>query len=180
MADRKIAQRYAVALFSESKKLGLQQKIKEHLRLFSSIFADKKVFNYFASPKIKLFQKENTILRSLPEDTPLLFKNFLRYLLFKKRMDCIHYIQEEYDVLYDIEQNILKVNLKTSVPIDGLLRNKILKKLKVRYGKNVILQEEIDENILGGILVKIGDRIIDGTIITSLRTLKENLLSIKI
>lgn len=180
MADRKIAQRYAVALYLASKKLGLQNEIKERLQLFSSIFADKKVFNYFASPKIKLSQKENTILRSLPEDTPLLLKNFLRHLLFKKRMDCIHYIQEGYNVLYDIDQNILKVNLKTSVPLDNLLRDKILKKLKETTGKNIILREEIDKNILGGILVKIGDRVIDGTIISSLRTLKENLLSIKI
>lgn len=179
MQDRKVAQRYAFALWKKGLEQNIHDKIKDELKWVTDVLSDEKIFSFFLSPKVKHSQKKEIINKVIGGNVSETVKSFLIYLISKGRIDNIHYICSAYNELWDAYENILEVEVKTAISLDDKLQKSLINKLESITGKKIILKAEVDKNIIGGVWIKINNNIIDGTLINSIETLKESLLCAK-
>ena len=101
--------------------------------------------------------------------------NFLKIVIDKDRMSAIEDIKESYKNLLNDKNNILEGTAITAVPLNEEEIKDLEKNLSKKYNKNVTLNNIVDESILGGVLVKLGNEEIDGTVKTRLAKIKNQL-----
>ena len=101
--------------------------------------------------------------------------NFLKVVIDKDRMSTIEYIKESYKSLLNDKNNILEGTAITAVELSEKEIKDLEKNLSIKYNKNVTLNNIVDETILGGVLVKLGNEEIDGTVRTRLSKMKNQL-----
>ena len=101
--------------------------------------------------------------------------NFLNLVLQKKRADILPEIASEFQALVDAAQNVSRGRIITATEISGDLQAKVQSTLENITGKKVILTTVIDPAIIGGIVAKVGDLVMDGSIKTQLAGLNESI-----
>lgn len=101
-------------------------------------------------------------------------------IIDKRREAYIESIVEEYKELADISRNIAKADLITAQEVSEEEVNTLAQKLSASTGKTVHLKQTVDPSLIGGVKIRIGDQIIDGTVAKKLEMLKSQLLQVKI
>jgi len=101
--------------------------------------------------------------------------SFLKLLIEKKRADILPDIAEAMQGMVDKDQNISHGSIISAVEIDDVLLGKIQATLEKLTGNKVILETQVDPSIIGGIIAKVGDLVLDGSIKTQLNGLKESI-----
>jgi F-type H+-transporting ATPase subunit delta len=102
-------------------------------------------------------------------------KNFLNLLLDKNRIGTIHQITDHYERLTDDISNIARAEIVTPRPLREDAQNKLEKVLGDLTSKTIKIEVQEDESLIGGIVVKIGDLVLDGSVKTQLEGLNESL-----
>lgn len=169
--------RYALALY----KVGLEQgRVESYLaqlrELVELIYGNEDMMKLLKHPEISKSKKKDTIRKCFKGKVDDEILSFLLILLDKDR---ILYLREKLNEMEKIHleyNNTLLAIVKTVIPLDEIQRNKLLKVLEEKYNKKVILKEEIDPSIIGGVYVRIGDDVIDGTIKSKIEKMKEVML----
>ena len=100
---------------------------------------------------------------------------FLNLLIEKKRADILPDIANELQVMVDKDQNISHGSIISAIELDQTLLDKIQATLEKLTGNKVILETQVDPSIIGGIIAKVGDLVLDGSIKTQLNGLKESI-----
>jgi F-type H+-transporting ATPase subunit delta len=101
--------------------------------------------------------------------------NLVRLLVAKNRSGMIDSIAAEYECLVDAYQGREHAEVITAVPLDGGDKGRIKVRLEALAGKEIVLTTQVDPNLMGGLVVKRGDKLIDGSIHTKLQELKKSL-----
>lgn len=172
-----IAERYAKAIFSLAKEEGDYRGTGKELHRFLKLFEEVKELKVFLlNPACRLKDKRKAIDEfEHVKDLSSLTKNFLLLLIKKGRLVFFSEICKFYDFLLDKEDGRLKIEVNLAVKSDGVLLEEIKKKLEKITKQEVLLSVKIDPNLIGGVLVKSGDLIFDGSVKTQLETIKERL-----
>ncbi len=102
-------------------------------------------------------------------------KNFLDLVLIKKRAAFIPDIAEAFQVLIDTQRNICQGTVVTAMPLSPELSDKLQTTLEKITGKKVVLSTKVDPSIVGGLIAKVGDLVLDGSIRSQLQGLKESI-----
>lgn len=105
------------------------------------------------------------------------FLNFLKLLIQNQKIMLVPRIREEFLVLWQSQQGILTVELTSAVALQAQEREALRQKMGQMLGKDVQLKEIVDSAILGGAVIQIGDRIIDGSLRTKLQQLREAMVA---
>ena len=181
MAAKDIARVYASSLLD----MGQQQKelpeIEEAIGFLADLVKESEEFrNFLASPGIPKDAKKKFIEKVFGGRIPDTVIHFLKVLLDNDRQTCIVEIREAFAASVDEIHNRKKVTVISSVRLDEGMMKKLGDRLKDVFKKDVVLEEEIDEKILGGIIIKIGDTVIDGSLAKDLRNIRNNLLNSKV
>jgi len=106
--------------------------------------------------------------------------NFLLLLIDKRRLDGLWDISKKYRQLVQKELGILNAHLITAVPIDVKLKEKVKSKLEQLYRKKIEIQESVNPQIIGGMILMVDNQMIDHSIKNRLYRLKQNLLEANI
>ncbi len=101
--------------------------------------------------------------------------SFLNLLIEKKRADILPDIAYEMQVMVEKDQNISHGSIVSAVELDSMLLDKIQATLEKLTGNRVILETQVDPSIIGGIIAKVGDLVLDGSIKTQLNGLMESI-----
>jgi F-type H+-transporting ATPase subunit delta len=142
---------------------------------------DNKDFRHFlTSPGITKDAKKDFIEKIFKGKLSDSIVNFLKVLIDNDRQSAIVEINEALAGLIDDVNNRQRVTIITSVDLDSTLKSKLAAKLKNIFKKEIIIKEEIDPSILGGIIIKVGDTVIDGSLAKDLRNIKNDLLNSKV
>ena len=104
--------------------------------------------------------------------------NFLKIILDKRRTHDLKAIVKKYVQLVNAHNNIVEGKVTTAIRLKNEDKMHLEKKLSTMTGKNIQLKNEVDPSIIGGILVRIGDKVIDGTIQSRLNELQKDLAQI--
>ncbi|WP_432662596.1 F0F1 ATP synthase subunit delta [Wukongibacter baidiensis] len=135
-------------------------------------------FEIFKTPLVRVDEKKKIMEEVFGDKLSQEMNNFLKIVIDKRRGHFIQQIKSEYIKRVDQHKGIVNAVAITAVPLTEEDKTTLRNKLSVLTGKDVKLSNDIDENVIGGILVKIGDKVIDGTIKGRLEEMKESLSQI--
>ena len=171
-----LARRYAKALFSLGADQGKNEGYSEALAAIAELYKEESIANALVNPLYPLEARQKVmakIAESAKADTIL--TSFLNLLVEKKRADILPDIAHEMQVMVDQEQNISHGTVVSAIELDDGLKEKIQQTLEKITGNKVILETSVDPSIIGGIVAKVGDLVLDGSIKTQLYGLKESI-----
>ncbi|MDR0880491.1 MAG: F0F1 ATP synthase subunit delta [Clostridioides sp.] len=171
-----ISNRYAVALFEIGEEDNVSDKLFEELTgVIDVINSNVELMKALKSPLVTDYEKKNLIKAIFANETSKTIQNFLCLLVDKKRFGYILDIQEAFKGMLNEKNNVLEGNVISAIPMSELEIKELEFKLSTKYDKNVVLENIVDETILGGVLVRLGNEEIDGTVKSRLDGLREEL-----
>jgi F-type H+-transporting ATPase subunit delta len=176
MADLRAARRYATALFNVAIRQNGLDAIERDLKTVLDLWdQNPKIAEAMGRPQIPS-ETKGRIWQQLLEGNvqPLLLK-FILLLVDKRRIDLLPAIGDEFQRLSDEQRQIVRAQVTTATPLPRDQADALRVNLRARTGKSVELVEAVDPSIVGGVVLRIGDRIIDGSIRTQLSNLKRQL-----
>ena len=171
-----VADRYAQALFEVGEETQTTSELYKELSELLEIFNENKdLYSFLKSPLISSEDKKNVIQNIFKDQLSVNMNNFLKIVIDKDRISTIEHIKNSYKSLLNDKNNILEGTAITVVKLTEKEIKDLENNLSKRYNKNVTLNNIVDETILGGVLVKLGNEEIDGTVKTRLSKMKKNL-----
>lgn len=175
MIVSEIAKRYAGALFDIAKEEDRLRDVFEELQDFLPLLNEHgDLKEFFANPAVDRGDKKEVMEKVLAKvNISVVTGNFLRLLVDKNRIDILDQIIACYQNYLDDVLNIMRIGVKAALPLSDTLLRRIQGTLKSITEKNVELQVEDDPSLLGGIIVKVGDRIYDGSVKAQLNSIRE-------
>ena len=171
-----LAQRYARALFSLGKEKGKNESYSKALGAIAELYKEESIENALINPlyPVEARQKVMAKIGELAQADTIMAR-FLDLLVEKKRADILPDIAAEMRVMVDQEQNISHGSVVSAIKLDDKLKGKIQQTLEKITGNKVILEASVDPTIIGGVIAKVGDLVLDGSIKTQLNGLKESI-----
>lgn len=173
MRDATIARNYAETLFALAQKAGdlpgWGRMINE---VGTAVRGDRTVKLFLESPKISADKKKELFSRSYEDRAPRLFVRFLHALVTNGRQNLIPDIAEEYLTLVDEAEGRMHATVTVSQEPDEATRAAVAQQLSRAFGKEVVPHFAVNAAILGGIIVKTGDTVLDGSVRRRLATLR--------
>ena len=164
MIKSQVGRRYSKAIFEIAEEKNQVKEIYEMLNSAMVLYrTDKEFKNFILNPLIDNEQKKSVLNEIFGKDNSENL-NILLYILDKGRMNCIKYIVAEYLKIYYKKNRILDVRATFTKELTDEQKKKLINKLSQKTGKEINLEIKIDKDILGGGIIKIGDKIIDGSI----------------
>ncbi len=172
-----LARRYAKALFVVGKEDNALDDYSDTLKGFAELYATTPAVVdgltnriYPADVRIKVMQE---IVKSA--GVSAIMSNFLNLLAEKGRSNILPEISAAFQHMVDDEQNICQGTVISATELSAELQEKTKETLEKITGKQVVLKSETDPSIIGGIIAKVGDLVLDGSIKTQLEGLKESI-----
>ncbi len=168
-----IARVYARSLFEVAKEHGVLDQAKEQLDQFADALAkNRDLAVFFFSPYFSTEEKKSGLGRLIDGAEPL-FMNFLEALVERHRMPAIFRIRTEFDHLWEQENKLLPVEVTSAVELDRATVNSIGERIGEQTGRKVELSSRIDPDILGGVVLRVGNFILDASIRNRLNQLRK-------
>ena len=168
-----IAEVYARSLFEVASEHNELDTVKEQLGQFAdTLNSNRDVAIFFFSPYFSAAEKKDGLKKALDGALPI-FENFLEALIERHRMPVIFRIRVEYEKLWDKANKRLPVSVKTAVPLDPATLESIGARIGEQTGEQVELTATVDPDIIGGIVLRVGNRIMDASIHSRLEQLRQ-------
>lgn len=178
MLTNQLALKYAQAVYEIAKEKAMLDVVEKQLRLVETTIAghaDLATLMYH--PLVPAPAKKETINRIFAGDLDGFLHNFLLLLIDKRREPALPAIIREYIRLANEARNIAEVEVFTAKELTAEQLETLAAKLSKVTGKNIVLKTTVDQALIGGVVVKIGDKLIDGSVARQLKMLKAALLT---
>ncbi|MHB8645895.1 MAG: F0F1 ATP synthase subunit delta [Thermomicrobiales bacterium] len=173
------ARRYAQAVFDIGKERNTLAVWDVDLRIIrETLTADPALMRAFANPETSLAERQRLVERLFASSLMPAAYNFVRLLLRNHRLILAPQVQEAFDEMYLAEQGIAYADVTTAVPLSADEEARVAASLTRFTGKTIKLRTHVDPEIIGGILARVGDQLIDGTVTSQLRQLKNRLAAV--
>ena len=172
MAGARAAIRYAKAVLSLASDQNSAEAVNEDMKLIAKTIAESKdLSDMLQSPVVKSSDKKAVLLQVF-KDSNAMTANLIDTLITNKRLALLSDVASSYNRLYDELIGTQIVTVTTAVPLTGDLKTKVLAKVKELTGKDVAVENTIDESILGGFILRVGDTQYNASIANKLEKLK--------
>jgi F-type H+-transporting ATPase subunit delta len=175
MPRKAYARRYAQAVFEIALEKKELERWQSDLQKVVEAVADATFLAALESPKIKVDDKIKLLSERLGDINLLVF-NLVRLLITKAGIGMIGDIAEEYQRLLDSYHGIEPAEVITAVPLDDKDIQKLTENLSSLIGKKVVLKSEVDPDIIGGIVARVGGKLLDGSTRSKLLALRRELV----
>jgi F-type H+-transporting ATPase subunit delta len=168
-----IAQVYARALFEVAQERGVLDDVHEQLGQFADAVNDnREVAVFLFSPYFSTQEKKDGLERMISGADPA-FMNFLEALVERHRMPAIFRIRARYEELWDDAKQLLPVEVTSAVELDEETVGNIGRRIGEQTGRTVELASHVDPDILGGIVLRVGNFVLDASIRNRLNQLRK-------
>jgi F-type H+-transporting ATPase subunit delta len=178
MSVETVARRYATALADVVTKSGETETVKSELKTWEDLInANSELRNAFANPAIAHSNKEKVLESLLEKAKPTkTTSNFLRVLLRNSRLTELPDINEKFAAVLDERSGVVSAEITSSRPLSEAEKAEFQANLAKLTGKQVNLNFEIDEQIIGGVVTRVGSTVYDSSVKTQLENLKAELI----
>lgn len=177
MREPTIARNYAEALVSLAHKAndlaGWGTMISD---VADAIARDERLHLFLESPRIDVDTKNAVIAKAFQDRTPRLFVRFLQSVIRHRRQALIPNIAIEYLALVDVIENRVHAQVTVAREPDGAMQKVVSDRLSKVLGKSVVPHFRVDEAILGGTVIRIGDTVMDGSVRRRLNRLRARMV----
>jgi len=178
MQDQALARRYASALFAEAERIGKLTKVSADLtRVAQTVAGNAQLHSIINQPVLTADSKKAALKTVFGASIDPALSGFLNLLIDKRRIDALAEIETELTRLVREHSAIALATATSAVPLSPAETAALKKSLEARTGSAIELQTVVDPAVLGGVLVRIGDTVYDGTVRGNLERLREQLIT---
>jgi F-type H+-transporting ATPase subunit delta len=173
-----IARRWARAIFELGKETNAVARLNEDVGAFAETYTQNaELASVLDNPLVPEAQREGVIVEIAGKmGLSDLAKSALRLLAQKRRIGALPLIARQLGRLTDEDQNVLRAEITTAGPAGDDYLGKLRAELEKATGKKVVVSHKVDKALIGGVVTRIGDRVIDGSVKTRLASFRESLL----
>jgi F-type H+-transporting ATPase subunit delta len=169
-----IARVYAEALFDVAKEKDKLDRIHDELNQFAkALDGDRELQVFFFSPYFSSAEKREGIERAVSGADPE-FVNFLELLVEKHRMPVIFRIRRQFEEMWKKENRKLDVTVTSAVELDPEVVDQVGAEIEKQTGQQVELTTRVDDGVVGGIVLQVGNMVLDASIRNRLEKLRKN------
>ncbi len=173
MDKEAIAKRYASAIYDIAESSDKIGEIREALNILAENYNEDEEFKVFLlDPSIKYDEKVRYLHKSFDFISEDAFK-IINYLVKKGRVSLAEKIRDSYLKIYYEKNNKILVNATFTKELSDNQRKALMKKLEEKYKKKIVLNLSVDEELIGGGIIKIGNKVIDGSIKSQIENIKK-------
>ncbi len=172
------AKRYAEAAYLIARENGTEEAWSEGLSAMSVLYSDPQATAFFLNSRVPPKEKQALVQKTL-EGVQKEVLSLALILLRRGRTSLAPGIADAYQELLDEARGVSHATVTTAVPLSDEELEVVKKKLAEIAGGEVVVEAEVDEDILGGVVVRIGDRLIDGSTKNRLLALKQQLAGVR-
>jgi F-type H+-transporting ATPase subunit delta len=172
-----IARRYAGAIFDIGMKQNTLDQTLSDVEEIAKLFSIRKLAYLLREPKIPAERKEKAIRQGLESKVLPTSLNLALLVVQRGLVDLMPNIARELNQLVLDYKNEAKAEVITATPMDEAQRSQVQQALERITGKNIQLETRIQPNILGGVVARVGDQVIDGSVERRLKVLQQQLLT---
>jgi F-type H+-transporting ATPase subunit delta len=177
MRDPTIARNYAEALIDLAQKDGDLAKWGDMIEQVSvAMQSDRKLAAFLASPRVGAPEKNRILGQALEGQVPLPFLRFIQAMVKNRRQMLIPHVATEYRSLVDVVENRVHAAVTVSRESSDAEKQMIAERLTKVVGKQVVPHFTVNPAILGGVIVRVGDTVLDGSMRKRLATLKSRMI----
>jgi len=178
MNEQRIGRNYAEALLTLARKSGEEEQWGALIEAIAVAMRENPMLRTFLeSPKLSASRKIDLLNKALAAGAPPVFLRFLETVILKRRQMLIPEIASEYRMLIDASEDRVHVNVTVAREPEKPEKDALAKQLSRLFGKRVVPHISLDPAILGGVIVKVGDTVMDGSVRRRLATLKQRMLA---
>ncbi|MDD3114364.1 MAG: ATP synthase F1 subunit delta [Anaerovibrio sp.] len=178
MLNVQLARKYGMAIFEIAQDENrLEEYGRELSEVSQAVFAQAELKDFLTNPQIQPQDKKAILTKLLKAQISPLMMNFLLLLVDKRRIVLLEAINDCYQELSNKAQGIIIADVTTAYELKAELRARLSSRLEAVTGKKVQLRTHDDRSIIGGVVVKIGDTRIDGSVTGRLQALKAELMA---
>ena len=180
MSDSRVATRYAKSVLDLAKEKNVLDKVNEDIRDFSNLCSEElALIQMLKNPILGNAQKKEVINKILNGKSDKLTLDFFNLVISKRRAASLPEICKAFRTLYNEDKGIQLASVTTTFLLTEEIRNSFVSQVKhITNAKEVELEESIDESLIGGYVLRIGDRQQDNSVSSKLKALRRNLVSI--
>jgi F-type H+-transporting ATPase subunit delta len=172
-----LARVYGRSLFEVADEQGKVDVLREQLGQFADALEEnRELAVFFFSPYFSTVEKQQA-LSGLLDGAEEIFTSFLDLLIENHRMPVIFRVRREYERLWSEANKILPVQVTSAIALDEATTESIGQSIGSSTGRKVTLSAEVDPDILGGIVVRVGNSILDASIRSRLEQLRKQVAS---
>ena len=177
MSESKIARVYATALYQAATQADRTEQVRRDLGEFVQAVQDSEELRQLLATEVVSDPKKKEILLELTQGGDEYVVNLLRLLVDKSRETEVAGIYRAFVALVERAQGLVHVEVVTAVPMTVPLQEALRAKIVSSLGKTVELKLSVDEELLGGLRLRIGDKVADASVRHRLERLRESLIS---
>jgi ATP synthase F1 delta subunit len=167
-----IAQVYARSLFEVAQEHDNLDDVRDQIGQFADALGESRdLQTFFFSPYFSTEEKKEGLHKAVDGGEPI-FMNFLELLLEKHRMPVIHRIRRDYDELWREENKLLPVQLTSAVELDEQVVKSLGDRIAESTGRQIDLTAKVEPDIIGGVVLRVGNSILDASIRNRLEQLR--------
>jgi F-type H+-transporting ATPase subunit delta len=167
-----IASVYARSLFEVAQEQGKLDEVREQLGEFADALNENQEMQvFFFSPYFATQEKEEGLDKVVTDAEPI-FQNFLKLLIEKHRMPAVFRVRRTYDQMWQQENKLLPVEVTSAIELDEQTVKQIGDRIGEETGQKIELSARVEPDILGGLVVRVGNSIIDSSIRSRLEQLR--------
>jgi F-type H+-transporting ATPase subunit delta len=168
-----IAEVYSRALFEVAKEHDVLDRVHDELGEFADALEENRELQlFFFSPYFSSEEKSEGVER-IVDGGEEHFVNFLKLLAERHRMPVLHRIRREFERMWAEENKLLPVSVTSAVDLDQSLVKDIGKRIEEQTGRRVELSSEVDPEVLGGLVVRVGNMVLDASVRNRLEQLRK-------
>lgn len=175
MGESQITSVYARALFEAARDAGTLEATGADLASFvGAMRGSKDLIAVLYNPKIDSATKKR-VVSDITAGADSIFKNGIKLMIDKRHSDLIMDMRRHFDKLLKQENDLVEVQITSAIELPEKTRASIRKRIEGSIGKQVEISETVDEGILGGLILRFGDLIVDGSLKAKLVQLRARL-----
>ncbi len=168
-----IARVYCEALFATAREKGNLDAIREQLGQFADALAENRDLQvFFFSPYLSSAEKQDGVTRVVSGAEPELV-NLLKLLVEKHRMPAVFRIRRRFDELWAQENRQLEVTVTSAIELDPGIVERVGQEIERQTDRHVQLRSRVDESVLGGLVLQVGNMVLDASIRNTLERLRK-------
>lgn len=177
MRDRTVARNYVQALFDLGLEHGEEESYASAFRALSeTVAADARIARFLATPKVEAGVKEKVVRGALAGRVPERFLRFVLVVMRKRRQTLLPLMAEEYQTLLDAHSGRVHASVTLAREPDAAMEALIAERLSSMLGQTVVPHITVNPDILGGLVLRFGDRAMDGSLRRQLVSLKRDMM----
>ncbi len=178
MSDQAVAYRYAKSLIELAEEKGITEIIQKDMQLFDQVCNENRAFELaLKSPVVKHFKKLSILKEIFKDKINPMTLSIFEIITNKNRESILPSLASEYLRLYDVLKNNLTAEVTTVSDLNDAQRKEFIALVANATGKNISLKEKVNADLIGGYILRVGDKQVDTSVKRKLNDLKVEFLN---